>query len=80
MSTSTLKEVSHIAKYDGKNFSLWKLGLWVLLEQHELIKIVTGDEKIPEEVRPTQYFSFQQFLLYLMITPIGDGGWTSTES
>lgn len=50
MSASTLREVSHIAKYDGQNFSLWKLGLWVLLEQHDLIRVVTGDEVIPEQV------------------------------
>ena len=48
--TSTLREVSHIAKFDGANFPIWKLGLWVLLEQHNLIEIVTGELKIPDEV------------------------------
>jgi predicted DCC family thiol-disulfide oxidoreductase YuxK len=49
--SSTLREVSHIAKFDGTNFPLWKLGLWVLLEQHNLIEIVTGTSKIPDEVK-----------------------------
>lgn len=44
-------EASNIAEYDGHNFSLWKLGLFVLLEEHELIDVVTGDELIPEEVQ-----------------------------
>ena len=47
---NTSKDVSHIAKFDGQNYSLWKLGLWVLLEQHNLIDIVTGDYPIPEMV------------------------------
>ena len=45
---NTSKDVSHIAKFDGQNYSLWKLGLWVLLEQHNLIDIVTGDYPIPQ--------------------------------
>lgn len=49
--SSTLREVSHIAKFDGTNFPLWKLGLWVLLEQHNLIELVTGTSKIPSETR-----------------------------
>ena len=49
-STSRVDGVSHITKFNGSNFPLWKLDLWVLLEEHGLIKIVTGDTKIPEEV------------------------------
>ncbi|KAI9554976.1 hypothetical protein GHT06_020265 [Daphnia sinensis] len=45
---SSSKETAHIAPYDGINFSLWKLGLWVLLEQHDLIGIVQGEELLPE--------------------------------
>ena len=44
------KDVAHIAKFDGQNYSLWKLGLWVLLEQHDLINVVTGEDTIPETV------------------------------
>jgi hypothetical protein len=48
---STLREVSHIAKFNGTNFSLWKFGTWLLLEQHNLVGIVNGEELYPEEVR-----------------------------
>lgn len=44
------KETAHIATYDGITFSLWKLGLWVLLEQHGLIDIVQGEELSPDVV------------------------------
>lgn len=47
---SSSKETAHIAPYDGINFSLWKLGLWVLLEQHDLIGIVQGEELQPDMV------------------------------
>ena len=47
---SNQNEASNIAEYDGHNYSLWKLGLFVLLEKHDLTNIVTGDELIPEEV------------------------------
>ena len=40
MSNSTLREVNHIAKFNGTNFSLWKFGTWLLLEQHNLVGIV----------------------------------------
>ncbi|EFX63218.1 hypothetical protein DAPPUDRAFT_268851 [Daphnia pulex] len=49
MMNSNQHEASNIAEYDGHNFSLWKLGLFVLLEEHGLIDVVTGDELIPEE-------------------------------
>jgi hypothetical protein len=47
---ATSSQTSHIAKYDGQNYSLWKLGLWVLLEEHNLIDIVTGEDTLPDEV------------------------------
>jgi hypothetical protein len=47
---SSSKETAHIAPYDGINFSLWKLGLWFLLEQHDLIGIVQGEELLPDMV------------------------------
>ncbi|EFX63412.1 hypothetical protein DAPPUDRAFT_335496 [Daphnia pulex] len=46
---STLREVSHIAKFNGQNFPLWKFGCWLLLEQHQLVKIVNGQERLPVE-------------------------------
>ncbi|KZS02048.1 Uncharacterized protein APZ42_001066, partial [Daphnia magna] len=45
---SNSKETAHIATYDGINFSVWKLGLWVLLEQHNLFGIVQGEELLPD--------------------------------
>jgi hypothetical protein len=53
---SAHKDVSHIAKYDGANFSLWKLGLFVLLEQNDLIDVTDGVFTLPEQIRiPTTY-------------------------
>ena len=42
--------VSHIAKFNGKNFQLWKFGLWLLLKRDSLVNIVTGEEKKPTEI------------------------------
>jgi hypothetical protein len=50
MMNSNQHEASNITEYDGHNFSLWKLGLFVLLEERELIDVVTGNELIPEKV------------------------------
>lgn len=47
---NSMRDVNHIAKFNGQNFPLWKLGFWILLQQHELVKIVTGEETIPVEV------------------------------
>ena len=49
MSNSSFREVSHIAKFNGRNFALWKFGCWLLLEQHNLVQIVNGDELFPAE-------------------------------
>ena len=49
MSTFTSKDVSHIVKFDGKNFAFWKFQIWMVLEQHDLVEIVLGEEPIPEE-------------------------------
>ena len=50
MLNSTLREINHIAKFNGTNFSLWKFGTWLLLEQHNLVGIVNGDEPYPVDV------------------------------
>jgi hypothetical protein len=50
MTSPTLKDVGHIAKYYGKNFSLWKFGCWVIIEHHNLVLIVDGTQKKPVEV------------------------------
>jgi hypothetical protein len=49
---SSSKGTAHIATYDGKNFSLWKLGLWVLLEQQYLIDVV--QEFLPNMVKKSK--------------------------
>ena len=56
------RDVGHIAKFNGNNFSLWKFGLWLLLKKDNLVKIVTGEEKIPTEVyEKNANFSFLLF-------------------
>jgi hypothetical protein len=46
--TAISSQISHIFKYDGHNYSLRKLGLWVLLIELNLIQIVTGEETLPD--------------------------------
>ena len=53
MATSTSKDVSHIVKFDGTNFSSWKFGIWMFLEKHKLIQVVEGTETKPAEVIQT---------------------------
>ena len=50
MANSPTREVSHVIKFNGKNFPLWKFGCWLKLEQHNLVNIVNGTEELPEEV------------------------------
>ena len=50
MVNSPTREVSHVVKFNGKNFPLWKFGCWLKLEQHNLVNIVNGTEELPEEV------------------------------
>ena len=47
---TTTRDVSNIAKFNGQNLPTWKLGCWILFQQHGLVKIVTGEEKLPVEV------------------------------
>jgi len=64
MANSSFREVSHIAKFNGKNFSLWKFGCWLLLEQHNLVGIVNGDEPFPAEVLSLHNTNYQQMLIF----------------
>ncbi|KZS13015.1 Uncharacterized protein APZ42_021956 [Daphnia magna] len=50
MTCSGSKDVSHIMKFNGTNFPLWKLGLFVSLEELEVLSIVDGTSRIPDEV------------------------------
>jgi hypothetical protein len=38
-------------------FPLWELGFWILLQQHELVKVVTGEERVPTEVYSNIYLT-----------------------
>ncbi|EFX69717.1 hypothetical protein DAPPUDRAFT_328780 [Daphnia pulex] len=46
---NTTRDVGHIVKFNGQIFPLWKFGFWILLEQHDLVKIVNGEEALPAE-------------------------------
>jgi hypothetical protein len=65
MANSSFREVSHIAKFNGRNFSLWKFGCWLLLEQHNLVGIVNGEELFPAEVFILYDTNHQQMLISL---------------
>jgi len=47
MTSNPTKEMSHVAKFDGTNFQFWKFQITLLLEQHDLIEIVTGVSTAP---------------------------------
>lgn len=47
MTTYTSKDVSHIAKFNGTDFSFWKYQVLLVLEQHHLLKVVNGTETCP---------------------------------
>jgi hypothetical protein len=47
---NTTRDVGHIVKFNDQNFPLWKFGFWILLEQHDLVKIVNGETALPAEV------------------------------
>ncbi len=50
MTTIPLKDVGHLTKFDGTNFTRWQQGLFLTLEQHDLLKIANGTETKPTEV------------------------------
>ena len=54
---NSMRDVNHIAKFNGQNFPLWKLGFWILLQQHDLVKVVTGEERVPTEVHSNIYLT-----------------------
>jgi hypothetical protein len=45
------KDVSHIPKFNGKNYPSWKYGVWLLSRQHGLTEIVENNATKPAEVR-----------------------------
>ena len=44
------KDVSHVVKFDGTHFPFWKFQIFLAFEQHNLLKIVIGDETKPNLV------------------------------
>ncbi|XP_032780122.2 uncharacterized protein LOC116918511 [Daphnia magna] len=48
---TTMRNVSNIAKFNGQNLLTWKLGCWILFQQHDLVKLVTGEEILPVETK-----------------------------
>jgi hypothetical protein len=36
-----------VVKFDGTNFPFWKFQIFLAFEQHDLLKIVTGDDTKP---------------------------------
>lgn len=50
MATTLLKDVGHLTKFDGTNFTRWQQGLMLTLEQYELLNVVNGKEEKPAEV------------------------------
>ena len=45
------KDVSYMAKFDGSNFPFWKFQIWIIFEQHDLVGIVNGSEKLPVQLK-----------------------------
>ncbi|EFX83131.1 hypothetical protein DAPPUDRAFT_316065 [Daphnia pulex] len=43
------KDVSHIPKFNGKNYPSWKYGVWLLFRQHGLTEIVENNATRPAE-------------------------------
>jgi len=40
MSSSVTRDVAHIERFNGTNFPQWKYGVFLLLEEHDLLSIV----------------------------------------
>ena len=71
MANSTLRDVSHIEKFNGHNFPQWKFGVWLILEQYNLVPLVEGREAIPVEVNvPMGCISL--LLMYIFIVKVRD--------
>lgn len=44
------KSLAHVVKFDGSNLPLWRLGLDVALEEHEVQSVTDGTCAFPPEV------------------------------
>jgi hypothetical protein len=43
--TSATRDASHISKFNGPNFTFWKFQIFLVLEQHNAIGVLLGNEK-----------------------------------
>ena len=41
------EDVNYMGKFDGTNFPFWKFQIGMIFEQHDLVDIVNGTEKLP---------------------------------
>ena len=44
------KSLAHVVKFDGSNLPLWRLGLDVALEEHDVQSVTDGTLHCPPEV------------------------------
>lgn len=44
------KSLAHVVKFDGSNLPLWRLGLDVALEEHDVQSVTDGTLQCPPEV------------------------------
>ncbi|EFX78741.1 hypothetical protein DAPPUDRAFT_245833 [Daphnia pulex] len=44
------RSLSHVVKFDGSNLPLWKLGLDVALEEHDVQSVTDGTCLMPPEL------------------------------
>lgn len=48
MASFSAKDISHVVKFNGSNFPLWKFQVCLTLNQHDLMDIVEGKAKLPQ--------------------------------
>ena len=46
----SLRDVGHITKFNGTNFSLWKFNINIVFKQYNLLDIVLGTSEQPESL------------------------------
>jgi hypothetical protein len=49
-SQKTSRDVSHITKFNGTNFPMWKFVCWLLFDKFGFVDLVSVTKKNPDEV------------------------------
>ena len=49
------RDVGHIPKFDGNNFSAWKFHVWLILRNNDLDGIVAGTEQAPAPIEDANH-------------------------